>query len=115
MIACGNLNFSQSEELHLSDVYTASFSDITEVEIVNGATGESVVISEQAAINNFSAELEKMELEEIPSAEEKEGYSWMVKLKSKNGEYRMNGYNFGEHYFKSEPDFNEIFSEYLGS
>lgn len=119
LIACQNESLTDKEstasnsELHLSDVYTSSFEDVSEVVIVDGTSGETTIISEKDEIKTFMSELQKMQLEEIQLDDEREGYLWMVILKSGNEEFQLNNYKIGDRYFNTNPEFNDIVAGYL--
>lgn len=99
--------------LRLSDVYPLSFNSIKEVEIVDGRNGNKVVLTNKAEISLFVAELEKMKLEEYQSSEKREGYLWLVRLKSQDTDYQMTSYQFADRHFMSKPAFNDVVFEFI--
>lgn len=102
-----------TNELRLSDVYPLPFHSIKKVEIVDGRNGNKVVLTNKDEIALFVAELEKMKLEEYQSSEKREGYLWLVRLKSKDTDYQMTSYQFADRHFMSEPAFNDVVFEFI--
>ncbi|MFD1032606.1 hypothetical protein [Metaplanococcus flavidus] len=100
-------------EIHLSDVYPSSFDEVKEIEIVDGTSGDSTLISATDEIKSFLDQLEQVKWEEVRRDEEREGYLWMVKIKSGDEEIQITSYSMGDREFNHNPKFNDYASSYF--
>ncbi|MFD1861535.1 hypothetical protein [Planococcus chinensis] len=97
----------------LSDLYKENLSDVSEISIVDGRTGEKTNIADARTIEAFLKDMEGVTFTPLQDQSAREGYIYSVHLFEDGDEtFSFTSNTIGEHYYASEPDFHPIVEGY---